>query len=258
MRGGDRTVGSMTTAESHAGPAVQRPLEHVTAVFAAIREWEATYPHLAPCGQTEAILWALGKREQAPVSGRIAAGPVPTLGEVQAEIRTAEEMPRRGKTIPADGVLAALRWLTGIRDGLPIPGFEPPSGWGHLVGGRGVILRTEADIQQVADRARAGRPSASSEWEETWCSGVLATCEWVLGTRSTSPVRELPRPAEGPSGRDLGRERAVAEDVSRQLGEGKQHSPGYGDGIMRTVIWLRGETTVPPVNEFGRSTPLSR
>ncbi|MBG0830836.1 hypothetical protein HS041_24050 [Planomonospora sp. ID67723] len=248
----------MTIAESETGPAVRRPPEHVTAVYDAITAWEAANPESAPSGEGQAILWALGKCDQAPISGRPASGDLPTLGDACAEIDTAERVPREGRIIPADGVVSALRWLIGAKDGVPVPGRRPAEGWGHLVGGRGVVLRSEADIKQIAETARAGLADAPDEWDRAWCSGTAAVCEWMLGTRSKSPVRDTPRPMNGPTGVNLGMEERAAEDVSRQLGRGRRHSPGYGDGVIRTIQWLRGQITVPPVTEQGRPTPGSR
>jgi hypothetical protein len=248
----------MTTAESEASPAVRRPPEHVTAVFDAIMEWEAAYPESAPTGQGEAILWALGKRDQAPISGRPASGGVPTVADARAEIDAAERVERRGRIIPADGVVSALRWLIGAKDGIPIPGRQPPGGWGHLVGGRGVVVRSEEELKKIIERAKEGRPNAPTEWDGAWCLGTIAVCEWVLGIRSKSPIRDTPRPMHGPTGLNLGREETAAEDVSRQLGRGRQHSPGYGDGVIRTIHWLRGQTIIPPVNEQGLPTLSSR
>ncbi|MEU7987693.1 hypothetical protein AB0B56_22760 [Streptosporangium canum] len=248
----------MTTAESEASPAIQRPPEHVTAVFEAIREWEAANPESAPSGQGEAILWALGKRDQAPISGRPASGALPTLAEARAEIDAAERVPREGRVVPADGVISALNWLIGAKDGVPMPGRRSSTGWGHLVGGRGVILRTDAEIDRVAELARAGLRSMPGEREKAWCSGTVAVCEWLLGHRSKSPVRNTPRPIHGPTGLNLGMEESAAEDVSRQLGRGRQHPPAYGDGVIWTIRWLRGQITVPPMNEQGQPTLSNR
>ncbi|GAA3440679.1 hypothetical protein [Planomonospora venezuelensis] len=247
----------MTIAERESSPAVRRPSEHVTAVHEAIREWEAAHPDSAPSGEGQAILWALGECAQAPISGRPSEGP-PTLADACAEIDAAERVPREGRIIPADGVVSALRWLIGAKDGVPVPGKRPAEGWGHLVGGRGVVMRGEAEIGRIAEAARAGLADAPDEWDRTWCSGTVAVCEWMLGARSKSPVRDTPRPMNGPTGVNLGMEERAAEDVSRQLGRGRRHSPGYGDGVIRTIQWLRGQITVPPVNEQGRPVPGAR
>ncbi|MGV9778181.1 hypothetical protein [Streptosporangium sp. NPDC003464] len=222
------------------------------AVFEAIQEWEAANPGSSPSGQGQAILWALGKSEQAPVSGRPTSGAPPTLAEARAEIDAAERVPREGRVVPADGVISILHWLIGVRDTVPMPGRRSSEGWGHLVGGRGVIVRTEAEIGRIAELARAGQAGTSGEPDRAWCSGTAAVCEWVLGTRRKSPVRNTPRPIHGPTGLNLGMEESAAEDVSRQLGRGRQHPAGYGDGVVRTIRWLRGQLTVPPVNEQGR------
>jgi hypothetical protein len=116
-------------------------------------------------------------------------------------------------------------------------------------------LRTDDQIRSVLERARRGPAVAEIEWETDWRSGVAATCEWVLGIRAGAPVTNRPTIASGlPTGDDLGREMAPAQDVAWQLGPGRQHSAGYGDGIVRTIQWLRGETTAAPVDSEGRST----
>ena len=143
---------------------------------------------------------------------------MPTVADARAEIDAAERVERRGRIIPADGVVSALRWLIGAKDGIPIPGRQPPGGWGHLVGGRGVVVRSEEELNRIIERAKEGRPNAPTEWDGAWCLGTIAVCEWVLGIRSKSPIRDTPRPMHGPTGLNLGREETAAEDASRQLG----------------------------------------
>ena len=248
----------MTTAESEASPAVRRPPEHVTAVFDAIMEWEAAYPESAPTGQGEAILWALGKRDQAPISGRPASGGVPTVADARAEIDAAERVERRGRIIPADGVVSALRWLIGAKDGIPIPGRQPPGGWDTWSAGVAWSCAPKKSSTgsssgpRKAGRTRRPSGTGPGAWERSPCvSGCSASAR-------SPPSGTHRAPCHGPTGLNLGREETAAEDVSRQLGRGRQHSPGYGDGVIRTIHWLRGQTIIPPVNEQGLPTLSSR
>ncbi|GAA3224938.1 hypothetical protein GCM10020216_038990 [Nonomuraea helvata] len=247
--GGDGpTLVTMTDLK---GAAVVRPPEHVSAVFGAVREWEAQHPEYAPTGNSQAFLWVLGKRSEAPITRRRAVG-LPTREEVQAEIKASEEPGKYGVAQrTAWGVSAALEWLLGVDDAIPVPGVHR-EGLGHLVGGRGRIVRTSANVTAVLDRARRGPRVASIEWQTSWCEGVIACCEWVLGRRPGAPVSDRPPAQPGlPTGDDLSRELAPVEDVRHQLGPGRRHSQGYGDGVHQTIQWLLGRTTVAPVDERG-------
>ncbi|MFC7642557.1 hypothetical protein ACFQX6_17665 [Streptosporangium lutulentum] len=220
-------------------------------------EWEAAYPESAPTGQGEAILWALGKRDQAPISGRPTTGGVPTVADARAEIDAAERVERRGRIIPADGVVSALRWLIGAKDGIPIPGRQPPGGWGHLVGGRGVVVRSDEELNRIIERAKEGcrtpRPSGTGPgaWERSPCvSGCSAPARSRPSATHRAPCTDRPGSTSG--GRDRGRR------CLPPAGPGASALPGYGDGVIRTIHWLRGQTIIPPVNEQGLPTLSSR
>ncbi len=228
------------------GAAVSRPPEHVSAVLDAIRAWERRYPEHAPTGQVEAFLWVLGTGSQSPITHRPIAGR-PTRVEIENELEAAEE----ALSPSAGDVADALAWLLGMDDSIPVPGTHP-EGLGHLVGGRGRIVRTSRHVVAVRDLARRGPRVASIEWETDWCAGVLACCEWVLGRRPGAPVSDRPPARPGlPTGDDLLGELAPVEDVRHQLGPGRRHSRGYGDGVYQTIQWLVGRTTVAPVDERG-------
>ncbi|GII59418.1 hypothetical protein Pth03_78070 [Planotetraspora thailandica] len=221
-------------------------------MFAAIREWEASHPASAPSGYSQAFLWALGKSFTAPSSGRQTSA-IPTLADARAEIKHAENNPRRrGESAERQDAARTLEWLIGKSDDIPVPGSTPEAGWGHLVGGRGHLLRSDDQIRAVLERARRGPAHARIEWETDWCSGVVATCEWALGLRAVGPASGRPTSTGGRpfSRNDLVGELAPAEDIGWQNpGPGRRHSAGYGDGILHTIGWLMGSKTQEPVGD---------
>ena len=87
-----------------------------------------------------------------------------------------------------------------------------------------------------------------------WLRGVRDLLDWVLGDRPDSPLSA--HAAKLPTVYDLSYEEAAAEDVVLQGSPGgtpvdpAQHPPPqYGEGLQAAILWLRGETTTPPLDQ---------
>jgi hypothetical protein len=213
----------------------------------------------------DAISWALGERDQAPITGR------PTLGgadraDVDAEIAACRAYLRStpwseeadDPISRAQDVLKILEWLTGADDKPPT--YRRETEPGDLVGGRGLIIRPYTEITRMIllanGKLAAGTTSLSLGAD--WHQGVIATLTWASGDRATPPMaHDGPAPActhpasSGPPGpRDIARERGAAEEHLEPLGyKHGDIAVSYADAVACTIRWLYGETTTPPVTD---------
>jgi hypothetical protein len=129
---------------------------------------------------------------------------------------------------------------------------------------------TAFDLPETIDPDAAARPW---QWPPAWMNaawqrGVGDLLDWVLGDRPDAPITGRTT-ASSPTVYDLTYEEAAAADVAAQGRVGPPVDPAhypppqYGEAIQATIAWLRGESTVPPVNRSGKgpyatATELSR
>lgn len=251
----------MTTGQQSAphGPAVVRPREHVEnvrrdALRAAARS--ATRAGANPSSLiTNAISWALGEEERAPFTANQTPGGA-NLGEIEAEIdacRVFLESTAWSEQI-ADSIRRAghirkvLEWLTGVSDRPPTYCRETEAG--DLVGGRGRVVRPDADIRRMIARARAKLAADQTSYAlgADWHQGVIATLGWTLGERATSPVLGLDRGGL-PDGGHIAIEQGEAEDHLAAPMRRPDVPLHFADATACTCRWLLGGTIQPPVSD---------
>jgi hypothetical protein len=261
-------------------PAIVRTRPHVEAVLAqSLRE-------TGPAGRTAlAWEWALTGGRPSPVTLTLAPGQPPVRAEILAEAEAEPEGSRAPAGVPADfrdqlrETRAVLAWLAGGTDKVPLDDDNR----GQFIGARGSYARTDDHILQVRDDAALGLkacdlPGAMSpsearhpwRWEAGWMNaawlrGVHDILAWVLGECPTSPL--CARAVGLPAIYDLNYEEAAAGRVVLQgrpggvsVEPGTYPPPQYGEGILATISWLRGETTTAPVDDRGYgpyAAPLS-
>jgi hypothetical protein len=163
-----------------------------------------------------------------------------------------------------------LLWLTGETDDIPVDDDNR----GRLIGARDDYARTDAEIRQVRDRAQRGLDGFdlpdpmdpgeamdpwrwSAEWmNAAWLRAVRELLGWILGDRPTAPASG--RVVSPPTAYDLTYEENIADDIALQgLPGGLTTDPAtypppqYGEAIQATSRWLRGETTIEPVDDDG-------
>jgi hypothetical protein len=100
-------------------------------------------------------------------------------------------------------------------------------------------------------------------WDATrmnaaWLQGVRDLLDQVLGARGLSPLGQ--RVANLPTALDLDNEDLTADDVLLQgrpggiaVNPGTYPPPQYGGAIQAAIYWLRGETTISPVDQDASS-----
>ena len=238
--------------------AIVRPRRHVEAVAGQ---------SLAETGADGRVAlawaWALTGSRAAPVTLSLAPGRPPSRQEILAEARADPEGPAAPPGVPGDywdqigDVRRVLRWLAGDSDEIPLD--DPLRG--RFIGARDDYARDDAEIRRVRDVARAaaggGRVASrdaddpgrfSSAWRQSreagWESGVRDVLEWVLGDRSTGPLSAVA--ARMPAVGDLSYEESAAADM---IARGELAR--YGEAVQATIAWLRGETTIRPVDRLG-------
>ncbi|MGP7998984.1 MAG: hypothetical protein ACLPKI_16950 [Streptosporangiaceae bacterium] len=252
-------------------PAVTRPREQVEAVLAqSLRE-------VGPAGRAAlAWTWALTGSRPSPITLSLAPGCPPSRAEILAEAAAEPEGSTAPPGVPAEfrdqlrETRAVLSWLAGASDEIPVDDGDR----GRLIGARGGYARTDADIRRVREQALLGlkafdlpepltAAAARHPWRwdpdwmnAAWLRGVRDLLGWVLGESTASPLGRL---AAGPPSRyELTCEAAAADGVVLQgrpgglrVDPGRYPPPQYGEGLQAAVRWLRGETTVPPVDAAG-------
>jgi hypothetical protein len=199
----------------------------------------------------DTISWALGKTNQAPFSCTQAP-----QASYQTIMREIEDCDHFLQTTPwsehadrqisrAHRVHDLLQWLIGTTD-LP-PTYCRDTEPGDLVGGRGRIVRPEADIRRMLAQAQTKLASGQTSHAlgTDWHEGVIATFQWVVGDCALTPI--LGHAATGrPNGGQVTAEKGEAEDyLAAPLG--RPDIPyHYGDAVACTCRWLLGSTTQPP------------
>jgi hypothetical protein len=243
-------------------PAVIRPRRHVENVRAdAIRaaaEIAVSNGDSPNSFITDAIAWALGEYDTAPFTGN----PSPAGAnrpDIEAEIAqcrtflydTPWSETAADRIGQAHAVLELLEWLTGADD-IP-PTYSHGTQPGDLVGGRGRIVRPDAQIRSMLALAQAKLTSGrtSHALGADWHEGVIETLRWVLGERSATPTLGTARPGP-PDADQISIEQSRAED---HLAAPHTH-PGiayhYADAVACTCRWLLGGTTRPPITPEGQ------
>jgi hypothetical protein len=236
------------------GEAVVRPAAHVEAVRRDAMQ--AAERRAAQTGQapshfiTDAISWALGERERAaPFTGAASS-------DVDAEVRACaaflESTPwsddEADSIRRARHVLKLLQWLTGADDRPPTYCRETQPG--DLVGGRGRIVRADAEIGAMLQMAREKLAAGQTSYAlgADWHQGVIATLEWALGGRAESPI--LGKAHSGlPDGPQIAIVQAEAEERTTPPLRPTDIPLHFADAVASTCRWLLGGTTRPPVTD---------
>jgi hypothetical protein len=267
-------VNTVTIQVPHSLPAaIVRPREHIQAVLAhSLRE-------MGDQGRTAlAWTWALTGSRPSPVTLSLPAGHPPTRADILAEADADPESSTAPPGVPSDycdqlgEARRVLLWLTGETDEIPVDAANR----GRLIGARDDYARTDAEIRHIRDRAQRGLDAfglldptdprdvtdpwrRSPEWMNTaWLRAVRDLLAWVLGQ---PPHRTTVRPGHGPAHclRPHPR-RNIAADIILQGRPGGLPTdvtayppPQYGEAIHATARWLRGETTVAPIDDYSNS-----
>jgi hypothetical protein len=260
-----KTVNAVGTddAAPPPGTAIVRPSRHVRSVRERYLSRFADPAEAAASRSARAWSWALGETAIAPVTDRMTTVP-PSRSDIEAEIATADERRLRGdRENRADAAATILRWLIGDDDHVPVRGEIR----GELVGGFGDVVRSPEQIRDAlaltTERQRVAATKAKNidanadkrqlAWQEaSYLGGVLATLSWVLGDRSEAPV-SLSR-SRGRAARSIKAERVHAIDMiedgrGRLIDDVLPH--WYGVGVDRTINWLLGDSTIPPIDLSG-------
>jgi len=249
------TSGQESAPREHA---VVRPRDHIENVR---RDAERAAAEIAAEDRAEpdflisnAISWTLGEQDHAPCTGTPTTdvGTAEISNEIAACRTFLESTPwseQADESISrARHVLNVLEWLTGIRDRPPTYCRETEPG--DLVGGRGRIVRADAEIRRMIVSARAKLAAIETSYAlgADWHQGVIATLEWTLGHQVASPVHGIAR-AELPDGARIAIEQREAEDHLAA----PMRRPGiplhFADAVACTCRWLLGDTTRPPVSD---------
>jgi hypothetical protein len=161
---------------------------------------------------------------------------------------------------------AILTWLTGKSDEIPLDDDQR----GRFIGARDDYARTDAEIRHVRDDAVKSLAAfdlpkpmdpadAANPWRwppawmnAAWQRGVRDLLDWVLGSRPVSPLCH--RVVAGlPAVYDLSYKEAAANDIAAQgrpagppIDPVVYPPPQYGEAIIATISWLRGESTCLP------------
>jgi len=251
----------------HLSSAIARPRRHVEAVMAQSLHEVGPDDRAALAWQ-----WALTGTRSSPVTLSLAPGKPPSREEILAEAAAEPEGPTAPPGVPSDfcdqfrETRAILAWLAGDTDEIPVDDDNR----GRLIGARGDYARTDDDIRQTLDHALLGlkafdlpEPMSPSDakhpwrWNAAWMNaawlrGVRDILTWALGETPTSPLCQ--RTVGLPTIYDLTYEESAARDVVLQGHPGDLTTyppPQYGEGIRAAISWLRGETTVRPVDRNG-------
>jgi hypothetical protein len=227
--------------------------------------------------------WALTGTRPSPVTLSLPIGVPPSRSEILAEASAPPEGSTAPPGVPADfcDQLAEARhilaWLTGDTDEIPVEDDNR----GRFIGARDDYARTDTDIRQMRDEARRSLETIHLpdpldpddarnpwRWPATWMNaawqrGVRDLLDWVLGDR---PAAALSGQAITlPTLYDLSYEEAVAEEVLLQgrpsgvpIDPARHPPPQYGEGVRATILWLRGQTTMPPIDRHGHSPYTTR
>ena len=253
--------------------AIVRPREHIEAVL------EQSLREMGDQGRTAlAWTWALTGSRPSPVTLSLPAGHPPTRADILAEADTDPEGSTAPPGVPSDycdqlgEARRVLLWLTGQTDEIPVDAANR----GRLIGARDDYARTDAEIRHIRDRAQRGLDAfglldptdprdvtdpwrRSPEWMNTaWLRAVRDLLDWVLGDRPTAPLSG--RAMDPPTAYDLTLEENIAADIILQGRPGGLPTdvtayppPQYGEAIHATARWLRGETTVAPIDDHSNS-----
>jgi len=203
---------------------------------------------------TDTISWALGDGGHALFTDPPTAdiGPAEIAAEVSACRVFLQSTPWSEDAADAirraRHVLTVLEWLTGVDDRPPTYCRETEPG--DLVGGRGRIVRPDAEIRRMTALAKAKLAAGQTSYAlgADWHQGVIATLEWALGDRAASPVLGK-APSGLPEDRDIAIEQGEAEDHLAAPRRGIDIPLHFADAVACTCRWLLAGTTQPPVSD---------
>jgi hypothetical protein len=251
--------------------AITRPRDHVQAVLTQSRAETGADGRAAL-----AWTWALTGSRPSPITLSPAPGRPPTREEIRAESQAEPQTSPAPPGVPANyhdqlgearGILA---WLIGASDEIPLDDEQR----GRFIGARDDYARTDHDIRTVLNDAQRSLsrfdlpdqidPADAAipwRWDASWMNaawhrGVRDLLSWVLGDSPISPLAR--RPVRWPDTYELTYEETAASDVIAQGRPGmlppdprRYSPPQYGEAILATITWLRGETTTPPAGQNG-------
>jgi len=255
--------------------AIARPSQHVQAV------WTQSLLELGPDGRTAlAWEWALTGNRPSPISLSSALGHPPSRDQVLAEAAAPPEGSTAASGVPTDyqdqlaETRRVLAWLVGATDEIPVDSESR----GQFIGARDDYARTDNEIRRVRNHALRGLRSAeapggvglddlshqdASQMKAAWLRGIRDQLDWVLGDRPDSPLCR--RTVGLPTVYDLTYEESAASEIAIGGSRGRVAAdpahcfrPQYGEAIVAAILWLRGEGTVPPVDQAGRGPYDSR
>jgi len=220
--------------------------------------------------------WALTGTRPSPITLTLPSGHPPSQAEILAEASAPPEGSTASPGVPADycdqlsEARHVLTWLAGHTDEIPVDDDDR----GRFIGARDDYARTDADIRQVRDQARRALAACdlpdpmdpddamnpwrwSAAWmNAAWLRGVRDLLDWVVSDRPAAPLSA--QTTRLPTLYDLSYEEAAAEDVVQQGRPGgepvdpaRQPPPQYGEAVHAAILWLRGETTTPPIDHHG-------
>lgn len=255
--------------------AIVRPRQHIQAVCTQ------SLLEMGTSGRTAlAWEWALTGTCPSPVSLSSALGRPPSRDQILAEATAPPECSTAPPGVPTDyhdqlaETRRVLSWLVGATDEIPI---DSPNR-GQLVGARDDYARTDNDIRQVRDHALqrlhvveapdgVGPDDLSkqdaSQMNTAWLRGIRDQLDWVLGDRPDSPLCH--RTVGLPTVYDLTYEESAANEIAIDGRPDRTPAdpahclrPQYGEAVVAAIRWLRGEGTIPPIDQAGRGPYDSR
>jgi hypothetical protein len=258
--------------------AIVRPRQHVQAVCTQ------SLMEMGTGGRTAlAWEWALTGTRPSPVSLSSALGRPPSRDQILAEVAAPPEGSTAQPGVPTDyqdqlaETRRVLAWLVGSTDQIPVDSENR----GQLIGARDDYARTDNEIRRVRDHALQGLHDLhsveipdrvglddpiqreDSQVRVAWLRGIRDQLDWVLGDRPDSPLCH--RIASLPTVYDLTYEEIAASEIAidSRLGRiardrARCLPPQYGEAIVAAIQWLRGEGTIPPVDQAGSGPYDSR
>ncbi len=240
--------------------AVVRPrsrVENVRADAMRAAERAAAHTDAEPSSLiSETISWALGERDYAPFSRAHTPQTHPSdivreIDRCRLFLQTTPWSEDADRQIGcAQRISDLLEWLVGKTD-VP-PTYCRETGPGDLVGGRGRIVRSDAEVREQLTLAQAKLVSGQTSYalDTDWHEGVIATFQWVFGDCALTPILGH-LASEQPSGGQIFIEKGEAEEHLANPRARPEVPYHYADAVACSCRWLLGGTTRTPVSPEG-------